>query len=303
MYIYTYIHAYIHIHTYIYSKQGILQSSSPAVPPRGHGQWRTRRLVNVNTRTPPICSRNGATTLYIASRQIWQFRLCAPWWCAGNSAGPPGLGVCSRCDVAYLCVCDMTRHTATSATWLDTLQHTATHCNTLQHTATHCSALQRSATLCSTLRHTQHYMTQFQLETAQGRPTLAFAPGVTWCSVRNYCNTMQRTATHCNSYSAGNCVGPPGVCICSRRITVLFTYIYISACVHLYLSDFWEFLVSRCVEWARCESDISTMLSNERERERERKMQMYMCIYLTFENFSFLVASNERGARVIYLPS
>ena len=173
MYIYTYIHAYIHIHTYIYSKQGIPQSSSPAVPPRGHGQWRTRRLVNVNTRTPPICSRNGATPLNIASRQIWQFRLCAPWWRAGNCAGTPGLGVCSRCDVAYLCVCDMTRHTATHC---NALQHTATHCNTLQRTATHCNALQRSAAHCNTL---QHYATQFQLETAQGRPTSAFAPGVT----------------------------------------------------------------------------------------------------------------------------
>jgi len=45
------------------------------------------------------------------------------------------------------CGCDYTGET--SATYCNTLQHTATHC-TLQHTATHCNTLQHTATHCNT---------------------------------------------------------------------------------------------------------------------------------------------------------
>jgi len=60
----------------------------------------------------------------------------------------------ARCDMA--CV---GQHTAT---YYNTLQHTAAHCsmgfNTLQHTSTHCNTLQHTAawdsTHCNTLLHT-----------------------------------------------------------------------------------------------------------------------------------------------------
>ena len=128
---------------------------------------------------------------------------------------------------------------AVSITHCNTLQHTATHCNTLQHTATHCNtlqhivtlqhtateewkqqiwyfnhSLQRTATHCNTLQHTathcnklqhilQHTLTE---EWEQQTWFLNLSFSKCWLKqVHTYsylsprCNTLQHTATHCNT--------------------------------------------------------------------------------------------------------
>jgi len=113
--------------------------------------------------------------------------------------------------------CKTERDTATqyTATYCNTLQHTAipcmllfartcktecdtaTHCNTLQHTATHCNTLQYTAIY----RNTPQYTACFSLR-ALARLS------VTLQHTATHCNTLQYTAIHCNTpqYTAIQCV-------------------------------------------------------------------------------------------------
>ena len=97
----------------------------------------------------------------------------------------------------------------------NSLRHTASHCTILQHTATHCSTLQHIAPHCNTLQHTtthttthystlQHYATNrnplqhtsaTHFNTLQPVATRRIASQHT----ATYCNTLQRTAAHCNT--------------------------------------------------------------------------------------------------------
>ena len=70
---------------------------------------------------------------------------------------------------------------AHTVTHCHTLQHTATHCNTLQHTATHTKGL-----LATTFTVSNHYTPDFVIALYFGTHPLVV-------------NTLQRTATHCNT--------------------------------------------------------------------------------------------------------
>jgi len=125
------------------------------------------------------------------------------------------------------------------ATHRNTLQHAATHCNTPQHTVTHCDTLQHTATHCNTLQHTRSPLLSFGLRGVcgmAGRRTYSHAPiytpkdirglllccSVLQCAVVLFgvsglagrskysndratrCNTLQHTATHCNTRKYSN---------------------------------------------------------------------------------------------------
>ena len=117
-----------------------------------------------------------------------------------------------------------------------TLQHTATHCNTLQHTATHCNTLQHTVTHCNTHTYSAviHCDTYTHSASSRSSSSVIFSGyGVATISrllkiiglfckralsyktddilqkrpifrvhllvARPHCNTLQHTATHCNT--------------------------------------------------------------------------------------------------------
>ena len=100
------------------------------------------------------------------------------------------------------------------------LQLTATHCNTLQHTASHCNILQHSAIHCNNLQQPlQHTATTHTLQQhthtttctrrqAQGDSVQAARSTHTLSCLRCHSlpltasqrNTLQHTATHCNTH-------------------------------------------------------------------------------------------------------
>jgi len=121
--------------------------------------------------------------------------------------------------------------------FLATNQHTATHCNILQHTATHCNTLQHTATRCNTLYSQKLTILQLHCNTLQHTAAHRSTPHntashcitlqqtvlseadyfavtiATHCKIHQhtvmiqvlrlilqlYCNTLQHTATHCNT--------------------------------------------------------------------------------------------------------
>jgi len=93
--------------------------------------------------------------------------------------------------------------------WVHT-QHTATHCNTLQHTATHCNTLQHTALIhmwygSCIPNMTDLYATwlvyMWHDSFMRGKPSSWWcrASYTSLCSSWTYCNTLQHTATHCNT--------------------------------------------------------------------------------------------------------
>jgi len=74
-----------------------------------------------------------------------------------------------------------------TATYCNTLQHSAIHCNAPEHTATQCNALHRTATYYNTLRKngTTLQLTAIQFDTLQHTVI--------------HCNTPQHTATQFNA--------------------------------------------------------------------------------------------------------
>ena len=97
--------------------------------------------------------------------------------------------------------CNTLQHTAThcnilhmhwtESVWYNML-YTATHCNTLQHTATHCNTLQLTATHCNTLyTHWSEFVCYNAQSTATHCNTLQHT--------KTHYNTLQHTATHCNT--------------------------------------------------------------------------------------------------------
>jgi len=96
----------------------------------------------------------------------------------------------------------------------NTMQHTATHCNTL-HTATHCNTLQHTATHWNTLKHTataiDPYLTRL-IHIWHDPSMYAQSWIIHKCDITHplrvqvegnidckHCDTLQHTATHCNT--------------------------------------------------------------------------------------------------------
>jgi len=102
-------------------------------------------------------------------------------------------------------------HTAMCVTFLGALymmlHSTATYCNTLQHTATHCNTHCSShnsarrclyiATHCNALQHTATHCNILQQHTAIG--VTCGSVVYTLRHTATHCNTQQHTATHCNT--------------------------------------------------------------------------------------------------------
>jgi len=84
------------------------------------------------------------------------------------------------------------QHTATHG---NTRQHTATHGNTRQHTATHCNTLQRIVSFCRMRRLMWHMLATSRLADIGKRKWLFN----TLQHTATHCNTLQHTATHCNT--------------------------------------------------------------------------------------------------------
>jgi len=87
-----------------------------------------------------------------------------------------------------------------------TFSHTATHCNTLPHTATHCNTLHRTATHCNTLQYTANRLSSLTVSRVSGELVEELAHddwGMQFhkvpLSTAAHCNTLQHTATHCNT--------------------------------------------------------------------------------------------------------
>jgi len=77
------------------------------------------------------------------------------------------------------------------------LQHTATHCNTLQHTAMHCNALKRTETHCNMLQHT------FAIGAGNFERSGEDWDAKNGCFQKGCdCSMLQHTATHYNNCNA-----------------------------------------------------------------------------------------------------
>jgi len=92
-----------------------------------------------------------------------------------------------------------------SATYCNTLQHTATHCNTLQQqnaaslgSATHTS----ESWLCNTLQHTATHYTILRHEDLQHEDSASL--GTKLLGATTHCNTLQHAATHCTKQDSAS---------------------------------------------------------------------------------------------------